>query len=99
MMQVGPIKSEDIINPEHNTHRMRRFVEDMTQAQIIQCIKDNVDFERIGYIGDCTLRTKAREFKTIINSHDGNIVYWMREIVNECYRVIAEKALVAGFVW
>lgn len=69
------------------TNLLREYVATLTEETCTQIIKDQEQFERDGFIGDCALRDTARIVKEhILSAQDTNIVLWMDRLVFEVYR-------------
>ena len=79
--------------------KLREFTSKLSFNQIYQIMDDFEKFEEEGVIGDCLLRETARNIQFAITEKHENIVMWMNLVANDCYRIIAEKALKTGFYY
>lgn len=77
--------------------KIKKYANKFSFEEILQIFEDYKLFEKQGFIGECTLRKKAKDFVKEENIKDANIVFYMETIVNSCYRLIAEKAMENGF--
>lgn len=72
---------------------LREYVASLTDETCIQIIKDQEQFERDGFIGDCVLREQARIVKEQVLSAQGTMItLWMDRLVFEVYRRYAYAA-------
>jgi phosphoribulokinase len=78
---------------------IRYFTEKLSWEQLYQIFDDFEQLEKDSVIGDCFLRKTTEEIQLAINQgqQDGNIIMWMNMVVNDCYRIVAEKAMESGF--
>lgn len=66
---------------------LREYVATLDDQTCIQIIKDQEQFEKDGFIGDCVLREHARIVRDDVLKASGTmIVLWMDRLVFEVYR-------------
>lgn len=58
-----------------------------SDATMLQCIRDYEQYEKDGFIGDCTLREVAEA--TFTDLHRDKIILWMQQVAFEAYRRFA----------
>lgn len=69
------------------TNLLREYVATLDEETCQQIIKDQEQFERDGFIGDCALRTHADIIKDdVLKAVGTNITLWMDRLVFEVYR-------------
>lgn len=68
------------------------FVTNMATEQRLACIAQYIQFEKDGSIGECELRTAGRDFAASLGA-EGNVVLWMEQVANACFRYYAVKYL------
>ena len=76
---------------------IRDYTSKLYWDELKAIIEDFEEFERVGAIGDCVLRTTAANIEFAITKKNENVVIWMNMVAHDCYRLIAEKAMEQGF--
>lgn len=64
------------------------YIKQFDEKTLAQFIDDYEQFEKDGFIGECSLRTAAQN---LIKDFDDNIVKWMNLIAFETYRYFSNK--------
>ncbi len=64
---------------------VRKYVQTLSEAELLEIISDYEKFETEGAIGDSLLRKTAEIFAV-----EGSITRWMELVAFEAYRVFAE---------
>ena len=64
------------------------YIKQFDEKTLAQFIDDYEQFEKDGFIGECSLRTAAQN---LIKNFDDNIVKWMNLIAFETYRYFSNK--------
>lgn len=74
----------------------QRFVESLSEEDMLNIISGYERFEKDGMIGNEPIRLFATAFMKEIEV-DTNVVMWMERLAFECYRHFAEKHIRANF--
>jgi hypothetical protein len=74
----------------------QRFIESLSEQEMISIIEGYEQFEKDGIIGDEPIRVFAVAFMKEIEV-DSNVVVWMERLAFECYRHFAKKYIQAHF--
>ena len=70
---------------------LKEFVNNLSDDEKIQIMKDYNQFEKDGFIGDSAIRTNARKLIRQLGANENMITMWMKDIAFECYREYAWK--------
>jgi len=62
------------------------YVENLTDEIRYQIIKDFEEFEKQGFIEECTLRSETEKYMKIANIQNYSIIIMMSFLAFECYR-------------
>lgn len=77
--------------------KLRNYTKKLSFEELQKIFDEYKEFEKKGVIGDCLLRTLSRRIVTDLGIDYPPIVLWMDKVANDCYRLVAEKAIEEGF--
>lgn len=75
---------------------IRLDVAQLSRDEMLQMIRDYAELEREGAVGECTLRTFAREIRQRNGDSSIGIVLLMRDIAFEIFRRLAMENIQNG---
>lgn len=71
---------------------LRDIIQTLTKQNLQQLIEDYEQFERDGAIGDCYLRSTAKEFAESLGIQVSGVL-WMDRVAFEAYRELYNRLL------
>lgn len=78
--------------------KIRDYTEKLSWEELKQIFQEFKQFERDSFIDDdCLLRYLAEKMTNENQVYAPSIVLWMNMVANDCYRLVAEKAIERGF--
>jgi hypothetical protein len=78
--------------------KIRNYTEKLTFDEILEIFRDCKQFREDGSIDECRLRTLTREIMNEFGIPKPQpIVIWMNMVAQDCYQLVAEKAIEEGF--
>lgn len=77
--------------------KVRDFTKKLKWDEKLEIIKNFKELEKKGVLGNCLLREFSRKVEFAFTQKNENVIWWMNLVVNDIYRMIAEKAIKKGF--
>jgi hypothetical protein len=77
--------------------KIRDYIEKLSFKYIKEILSNYNELETNAAIGDCLLRSLTEQMLYENGIEHASIIIWMDRVANECYRLMAEKAMEQGF--
>lgn len=73
---------------------IKDYIQNLSLVELKEIFANFNELEKNGFIGDCYLRTLSENIGFDISKNHDNIVLWMNQVANACYRIVAERWLI-----